>query len=173
MTGSAHLKLGIASGALIGIFMYKSGINVPTSIATGVGCVLGGVLPDIDTKQSIASNDLKVTGFIVRHTVGHRGVVHTPIFGLVLSIVIGLILLITPIPVSFAAGLFLGYILHLIQDTFTKRGIMWLFPVSRHYFAVYKVKSGKSSFIETLISTAIFMGEFVIVYGGYLLWCTW
>lgn len=164
MQGITHLKLGIASGALIG---YMSPIDMPASIAIGAGCIIGSILPDIDTKQSIASNKLKVTGFIARHTVGHRGVIHTPIFGIVLSILVLLITMITPIPWQFSLGLFIGYTLHLLQDSFTKRGIMWGFPVSKKYFAIYRIKSGKSNLIENLISLVIFLCLLMIMYGVF------
>lgn len=162
MQGTTHLKLGIAVGAMSG---YMLPLPIPGKIALGAGCIIGSVLPDIDTKQSIASNNLKVAGFITRHTVGHRGVVHTPIFGLVISLIVTLICIPSHMPITFPIGLMSGYIIHLLQDSFTKRGIMWAFPVSKRYFAIYRIKSGKSTLVENLISTAIFLSIFLIIYG--------
>ena len=80
---------------------------------TGVG--LGSLLPDLDTPNSFIGRRLKIISYPLSTIFKHRGFLHS----------------ITP--VIFLKSLFiksiaLGYLLHLVGDTFSESGIKWFLP---------------------------------------------
>lgn len=168
MKGTTHLKLGVAAGICMGTMGYKGFLHqdLPMSLCIGIGSALGGIFPDIDSKHSIASTDLKIISFIARHTFGHRGVIHTPVFCLVTSLIMFLFTFFSKtIPYTLSVGFFFGCILHLAQDSFTRRGIMWLFPINKKYYSIFSLKSGRSLFFENAITTAMLAGIYIVCVG--------
>ena len=64
---------------------------------------------------------------------------------LVSSILIG-------VPLSYCYGFAVGFLFHLIQDTFTKQGVAWLYPFSKKRYVIIGIKSNGCIFIEWLLS---------------------
>jgi membrane-bound metal-dependent hydrolase YbcI (DUF457 family) len=67
-------------------------------------------------------------------------------------------------------GFSIGWLSHLIADTFNKKGVPWLYPLSRRHFHIAKVVTGSAA--ETLFrfgSVACFMALYAaIVYAAVL-----
>ncbi len=96
---------------------------------------LGSVFPDIDHPKSFVSHLsfwLKI-GSRAISVAGHRGPTHT-IWALLLSFPVAYIVLKwLGIPGFVGAGaFFIGYLAHLIADSFTKSGVAWFAPLDNH-----------------------------------------
>ena len=90
-----------------------------------VGVGIGSLIPDIDTPHSILGR-FNIFSYIMKH----RGITHT-IIGLVLFTLIFHFMF-----GNFTVGFALGYALHLILDSVTPMGIMWLYPFDRGYYSL-------------------------------------
>ncbi len=161
MQGRTHLALGIMSGIILS---YHYGNSASDALFIGGGCIVGSILPDIDSKTSIVSKKMPVGSFFTRILCGHRGMMHTPFNLIILWTIFGLLNMIFHIPVMFMLSMTIGYLLHLIQDSFTKRGIMWLYPFKDNYYRIMPLKSGYHPLIELSISVGIAVGVFSISY---------
>lgn len=122
MQGYQHLFLGITTGACMASIIPKEQAAVCV-----IACTIGSIFPDIDISTSKLGKRIKPASMIISHVFGHRGFIHTPLNGIILTILLCLVANeeFPCIPSAFCVGFFL----HLLQDTFTKAGIMWLFPI--------------------------------------------
>lgn len=102
---------------------------------------LGILFPDIDNASSKLGRKVKPIAWILQHTVGHRGIFHSLILGLAISYAF------FAINISLAIGFLIGYVSHLVLDSLTPAGIMWLFPLSV-IKAKGKIRTG--SFLEII-----------------------
>lgn len=158
MRGTVHLALGVTTGAIIG---YTLCDNMSSAVMVSLGCAVGSIFPDIDSKTSMISRRFRVGSFIARLISSHRELFHTPFNIVLLWLVCSLMGLTFHIPIYLMIGFSIGNILHLLQDTCTKRGIRWLYPVNNRYFSLVHIKSGHF-LIEMAISTCMAMMIFTI-----------
>ena len=153
MTGQAHL-LG---STLIGAY-YMVNTNFTVGAPFAIGSMIGGIFPDVDEKHSKISNNIPLISFIARLFVGHRGIIHTPIFLIILCFVIKCICIVLHIPKHFLNGFICGFICHLLQDSMTRRGIKWLYPFINKSFRILHLRSGRgmfSGFFEVILTVLI------------------
>jgi membrane-bound metal-dependent hydrolase YbcI (DUF457 family) len=108
-----HLVIGVFA-----LVLFLPLVEAP--IWFGVTLIIGTMFPDIDNSFSKVGRNF--FSKFVQATTSHRGIIHSLTFCLVLSLVLAFF-----IPVL-AFGFFLGYSLHLIGDSFTKRGIKPFWP---------------------------------------------
>lgn len=87
---------------------------------------LGSLFPDIDHPKSILGK-YNVMASLMKH----RGFMHTIPAILLLYIPF---ISVNPIIYFYFAW---GYIFHLIGDSLTKTGIMWLYPLKKKYYSLY------------------------------------
>lgn len=98
------------------------------------GLVVGSLLPDIDSKKSILGRYVP----FLEGLIGHRTFTHT-IWAVILMCVISYFSNLTIVwMIAF------GYLLHVIQDSFSKQGVAWLYPFGKGYrsYGYAKVKQG-------------------------------
>ena len=170
MTGQSHLF----GGTLIGV-SYMISTNFTMDIPFTIGSLIGSIFPDIDEGTSKISNKVPLFSFVTRLFVGHRGIIHTPVFLIILSIIIQSICTVLHIPEHFIFGFVLGFLCHLFQDTMTRRGIKWLYPVVNKSFHIMSLRSGRGLFyglIEMLL-TILIVGILmfpIISLGGIITW---
>lgn len=141
-------------------------------IATGVGASL----PDIDEYNSTTSRKSPINFSLFLR---HRGITHSLLGWLIFSI--GLYFLMNHfIRIKFYPGqlpnwwgsiwlgLCIGYVLHLIEDSFSKQGVNWLAPLgkkkNRRRFFHYKV----GGFFEKFITLVAFLA--IIMMTCYWIW---
>lgn len=108
--------------------------NLPSLTLFGVftaASAIGGLLPDIDKKNTAISHKAKLVSFVVRLFTTHRGFTHS----LLALVLLGGILY-TPVMaagidwVTYGYyGILLGYLSHLVLDMLNPEGIPLLFPV--------------------------------------------
>lgn len=91
MTGKQHLSFGIITGIAFSAYLHKLNIcqNNADMVFVVCGSVLGSLLPDIDSTESIISNILPpfttLTSKIINNVFGHRGLLHYSLFWIVMA----------------------------------------------------------------------------------------
>jgi inner membrane protein len=107
--------------------------------------ILASVLPDCDSRfNSIGS---KIYFRPVQFFVKHRGIMHSFLFLVLISLIISLFFS------EIALAFFLGYGLHLLADSFTIVGISALWPFKFRINGSHRT----GSFNEELIFLAVFL----------------
>ncbi len=109
MEGKTHLNTGILISLLL---LFFWGISLETTILSII-FLIGLLFPDIDKMNSITGRKFKIIGFFFKH----RGFFHSIYPVLILAYFLNF--LNQYIAIFFS----LGYMLHLIEDMFTKSGI--------------------------------------------------
>lgn len=103
-----HISAGLALSMLVFPHLY-------------VAVLIGSILPDIDLATSTIGRRFKIIGWVF----AHRGFFHTMWAGIILSAMIGII------SYSYALAFLAGYILHLILDGLTPKGVVLFNPFLR------------------------------------------
>lgn len=127
MRGIQHLTLGFAVG-ITGAFLY--GVPV-TGMGFAASCCVASLYPDLDIPTSTAGKVVSPVSILINRVCGHRGFFHSPI-NLAVSVFLYykiLLLFHLNYPEVYALGFLCGFLIHLIQDTFTVNGIRWLWPL--------------------------------------------
>lgn len=171
MLGRTHQVAGISFAVLAATALYASGtplaVNHPEVLPMMVaGGWLGGLMPDIDHKNSTISN-IKIGGlplfkpiaWFINLLFGHRGATHTLWALLITTIPLLMIplflppnlLILTVLIQLFAMGYALGYLSHLILDSMTPSGTPMLWPLPTVRLA--KLPTGKYDNLVILFLT--------------------
>jgi len=168
MLGKLHFVTAALFFAPLGIALF-SGVQhaVALSIIFVFGALVGVLLPDSDSHHAVVKNSkFEFFGFVTKYFLylplalvcyllgfhkarEHRGVMHSALGALSAAVFWGaaafllskLLGINSPLWLSFASGLFLGYVFHLLQDSLTVSGVRWLYPlgllvrgrISMHY----------------------------------------
>lgn len=142
MNHSLFLAAAIATHAIVGYALVRFLTPIPPIVG-----LLGGITPDIDL----------YFGRIWEFPLVHRGLVHTPFFLLVL---LGILLFIG-VRKRVIIGFGLAFLSHLVIDSFTNAGILWLYPVTTYHLS-------RDISIHSFVGNAILWGISLglIRYGG-------
>lgn len=134
MTGQQHAT----TGTLIALIGAGTRIyyNQPHAVAFGIGCTIGAIMPDIDSPKSLISSFIPFVSTIINRIFGHRKFFHSLSCLVLFDLLFFYIFSQNPFYIQFCIGFTLGYIIHLLQDTMTKGGAMWLFPFSMKKIAL-------------------------------------
>lgn len=143
--------------ALFAIILFFPVVNNKFFFILAV--VVATIIPDLDTRFSKFGRKNPITpilGFFTRH----RGILHSLTFCLVVSIVLAIF-----IPVL-AFGFFLGYSLHLLCDSFTKKGIMpfWPFKMVSEGFLFTGGKIEKGIYFGFIIADLLLLAVTLLRY---------
>ena len=111
-------------------------------------------IPDIDSKFSKLGKHriFRIPQFFIRH----RGILHSFVFLIALTLTLFFVF-----PVV-AFGFFIGYSLHLLADSFTKKGVYLFYPLS-------KMKSKGIVRTDGILEAFIFVIFLIIDSGLFLL----
>ncbi|AWC30963.1 metal-dependent hydrolase [Bacillus cytotoxicus] len=146
-------------------------VALPVLASTGnltVGNVIavsfGALLPDIDEQHSWIGRRTRGVSDLMNTIFGHRGITHS-LLGLVL-VLIPILFAVSMTPLSFTNGMciFAGYFLHLVEDSFSKKGVKWLLPVSNKKFQsgfniIYYSYNGIAEKVILMTSTIVVIYE--------------
>jgi membrane-bound metal-dependent hydrolase YbcI (DUF457 family) len=142
--------------------------------------VLGSLLPDMDIsdcsplsgRKDAVSRVLSFLGLAFNWPLsrifsliagkdmsGHRGFAHTVLAGVLLSVLVGALLFVAKLNYLYAAWLFIGYALHLLEDAMTPSGVAPLFPLSKKFYGRIKTENAAWDIITVLlcVPTAMFI----------------
>lgn len=153
MNKTTHIVAGITAGIAVNKFIVPNVVDLSSvEGVVGMGAVMGGaflgsVLPDIDHKGSFIGRRLKPVSVVVQHTLGHRGLTHSPLFVMGLTILLGVLTMqldgfVREMMLMFILGLFGGMVSHLFMDMLTVSGIPLLYPFSDKKFSIAPFRTG-------------------------------
>jgi len=116
-----HLSLGVLAGLF---FMKQVSLDSPWVFLAIVA--FSSILPDIDTKNSWIGRKVKPLSWILGLIFGHRKIFHSILFALLIFVILYFL------TVSYVAAAFLiGYVVHILVDGLTLKGVKPFFPLSR------------------------------------------
>ena len=159
MDAKSHSYTGCLLGATA--VVASSGISKESIMLIPLGALLGtlgGLTPDIDKRGSRISHKFPILSFISEKAFGHRGILHTPFFVLLLEILCVALCKVFNLSNEFVylyQIFIIGYLSHLVLDFITPRGIMLAYPVSRSYVLIIGLNSRFRNEIVNIIITLI------------------
>ena len=172
MKGYLHTLLGVNVGLvnalLVGSKLYQINPNADTGeiIFAGLVCTfLGEKFPDVDyildTKFKLRKT---IIGKFMFNNVSHRSIIHSILFYIPIYFMLYSLLLNNKdgTGIYLLNSFFIGILLHLFQDCFTKAKTPLLFPVIKNNIGFGLVLS--NSLINIPITIAIFIGYLYMVY---------
>lgn len=109
---------------IIGFDFYSKDFSMFLFLIISVlGLVIGALLPDIDSKNSILGRYVP----FIQDIFGHRTITHT------IWVVLGLFIINYFFGNTFTWMISIGYLLHIIQDSFSRQGVDWFWPFGKGY----------------------------------------
>lgn len=174
MTGRTHDLAAFAALSYVVATQPLPHFTLATGIVALSANLIGGLAPDIDQPTATLWYRLPAGNIIGRvvHPLlgGHRFISHSLLgiflFGVVLKFFLDAISTILIVDMSMVWWAFMiGYVSHLIMDTFTRDGVPWLFPIPVNFgippFKAMRFKTG-----GVMEKSLIFPGLMVIT--GYI-----
>lgn len=175
MTGRTHDLAAFTALGFIVLTQPLPQITLATGLVAVFANLVGGIAPDIDQPTAPFWNNLPIGGVagrvFDRALGGHRFISHSllgvVLFGFAFHYVLQIL---RPSFPTLNMGIIwlsfmIGFISHLVMDTFTREGVPWLLPVPVKFgippMRDFRVETGK--FVERFI---IFPG--LIALNGYL-----
>lgn len=113
----------------IGIAVFLYFCLFPFNLEGLAGVIIGAIFPDIDTPHSILGR-FNVFSYFMKH----RGITHTLVGMLAFA------WLVNAIFPNISDGFIFGYFTHLVADSLTPTGIMWLYPYRKNYYGIFGKK---------------------------------
>lgn len=117
---------------------------------------LGTIFPDIDEPNSYIGRRLIGISKSFKTLFGHRGMTHSIVGWFGASFILYTIHTSFSFPIELVYWFSIGYLAHLVEDSFSKKGIAWLQPLTKKRF-----QSGFKVIYYTtgsLIENLIFVG---------------
>ncbi|TYS58528.1 metal-dependent hydrolase [Sutcliffiella horikoshii] len=152
MMYKTHLATSIAAGVVV-----SKVLSFPFTIGYLSGVVIGSLLPDIDHPRSFIGRRFIVLSKAINKEFGHRGLTHSLIFWLILSVLLSAHINYFTLGVSF------GYLFHIFGDFFSRSGVPLLLPYDKKRFKSF-ITYKTASFSELVIFYfSIFIGLFFIL----------
>lgn len=163
MLWRTHIVTGASAGLLL-----AGQTNVETAVASASIAGLAALLPDIDSPQSKLGRLVPVIPRVLSITVGHRGLLHSLVGALAMSLLMTVLIRIW-YDQSFWVLLplvLVGYVSHILIDSLTNSGCPLLYPLPFH-LKVPLFSTG--SFAERLIAFPAMLFLFMWL-SGPLVW---
>jgi inner membrane protein len=108
--------------------------------------LISGVLPDVDLQKSKLGKRIRPISDIINFIFGHRGIFHS-IFVLLFLFLVFYSFGLT----YYGIALLIGYLGHLLADSFSKEGINFLNPISRFRIRGFMRVGGMLEYIIFII----------------------
>ena len=124
MLFATHLLLG-----MLFFLIFKNMFSGGNEIIFFLLMLLGSILPDIDERDSTINQWTGIFGRIISFFFKHRGIFHSLFLALLLFFSISVYW-----STYYATALLLGYIAHLVGDSFSPSGIQMFYPFSQFKF---------------------------------------
>ncbi len=141
MLGRTHLAIGLLTASVIEPYMFVMNKSIYYLL---VG--IGSILPDIDHKGSTINRILPLTHYAA-NWITHRGIFHTIFMPILFWLILWNLTL-----HFYGWWLLIGYLTHLVADSFTKLGVNWLYPLSKQKLCGF-METG--TWIETVLFLSI------------------
>lgn len=111
--------------------------SLPIMVATdtlSIGAILvvttAAIFPDIDHEESYIGSRMRGISDFFRLVFKHRGVIHSLLGLVIFSLSFFMIVNTFSLPSNWTVWFAVGYLFHLLEDSFSKSGVKWLQPLS-------------------------------------------
>ena len=172
MTFPNHVAGGIVFTGFIGSII---GVNIFSSVALLSATLIGSVIPDIDTPNSIIGR-IPIVSYVAKYInrkVGHRTLTHSLPFLFLVGIVVSMLnlkLAIDDLTVVVLVAMFS----HILFDMMTVSGVVFLYPFSNSLFVVpgraenrLRVRDFRSEFIVFCVFIVSFIFIKDLIFQGF------
>ena len=147
MLGRTHFLMGLFLGLILGLLP----ITLLQKVVVLIFSVFGSLFPDIDMPTSMLGRKIKLIGWLFKH----RGFFH----GLI-ALLIFTFLIILVSNVLYGLSFAVGFISHLLLDSFSKEGVNIF---GRKFRGILKV----GGFVEFIIQITLFGGILLIFFYNF------
>lgn len=170
---------GVCAKAILGTNPELVGGIIPVlCVGTAIlGTFAAGIAPNYDTEKSDLCECDGTYGMIWEQNLDRRGLTHTLLgavgySGLLFGILYLILSLFTSMNLTWLltlmAGTFVGYLWHMVADTLTPQGIMWLYPVIKYPFRIPLIRDTFTELVFELIAVIGFVELAVKIWGPLL-----
>lgn len=176
MTGRTHDLAAFTALGFIALTQPIPQMTLATGLVAVVANMIGGIAPDIDQPTAPFWRNLpvgRVFGKVFRLVIGgHRFLSHS-LLGVVLF-GFGFHYFLEILRPSFPAldmgiiwwAFMIGFVSHLVMDTFTREGVPWLLPIPVKFgippVKAFRVETGE--FVERFVIFPVLLGVNVYIY---------
>lgn len=160
MRYKTHLVVTYA--ASLPLLVSSDSLGVGNVVALGIGALF----PDIDHPNSFIGRRMPITSGGMRKLFGHRGIVHSLVGAIVFTAIIRFLLLSLNFPLEWGFWFLIGFLAHLIEDSFSKFGIAWLQPIYDKniqfgFRQIYYTTGGVSERVIFIVASAFLVYQLV------------
>lgn len=155
MIGRTHDLAAFSALSYIVVSEPLQKITLATAIAAFIANMVGGLAPDIDKPTSdfwehVPAGSLigkLISPFLGGHRLISHSIIGVVIFGFGMQYLLSLLSKVLIVDMSVLWWAFMiGFVSHLVADSFTKEGVPWLFPIPIHLgippFKFLRIKTG-------------------------------
>ena len=144
MNGKIHFTTGVLCATALGIYLYdKRMVDASTVLSmSGIGAC-SALLPDLDTQKSTIGKTVPVIPWLLENFFGHRGFFHSFLPLILLFLTERFFF---PFSIYSEIAFFTGWTSHLLLDTLTPMGIMWLYPLSKKRYSLNRKRVIRKSY---------------------------
>lgn len=176
MTGRTHDLVAFTALNYVFVATPLLDMSLATALTAFTMNMVGGLAPDIDQSTAVLYHRVRGGSFIGKVIApligGHRFLSHSLIglalFGIGMKFVLGIVgnVLLVNMDIVWWAFM-IGFLSHLIADTFTTEGVPWLFPIPFRFgippLKVFRFKTGG-------VVEKSFVFPMLIIINGYLIY---
>lgn len=163
MNGKTHIAGALALTSAVSLLSIKTGTFIDKqhfflqqgTLLAASG--LGGLLPDIDHKNSTITKSNPVAGFFIRLFLTHRGFTHSLLSLAIISAFtwIGARVIGSGYGYWVVSGFSIGYASHILLDSLNPKGVPLFYPLKKK-FSFGKIKTGGR--VENLVFIGLVLG---------------
>lgn len=136
------------------------------------GAYFGSLLPDIDLKNSYISKRMPLVYKVFGSKQKHRGFTHSMLSVCLILIICKVIFVVSKEDKAvgvFSAGIWIGYVSHILLDMFTKEGVEFFYPLRKTIcFTKMKTSSYKERKLNKILQLGIYMLIGMNVYATFM-----
>lgn len=108
---------------------FVAGLALTGDLISGLVAAVSALIPDIESPNSFIGRKIPIMSHCNKMIFGHRQAVHSLIGSLVFFLIVLLIVKVFHLPTQYAFAALIGYLSHLVLDSFNPAGVPWLWPL--------------------------------------------
>lgn len=148
--------LAVTYAIALPMLVSSNDLTIENVVVLGIGAIF----PDIDHPNSFIGKRMPVTSGSMKKLFGHRGIVHSLVGAVFFTMILRGLLIPLNLPSEWGTWFLMGFLAHLIEDSFSRHGIAWLQPfynrnIQFGFKQIYYTTGGSSEWAIFIIASAI------------------